>query len=71
MTHDIFLFILDIADSFDVAQYPKSLQKTALDSGLSTTREREERAGTSMGAVESDDRVPHAGPTLQAYLPQP
>lgn len=49
----------------------EKMEKTTLDSGLSTTRETEESTGTSMGAVERDARVPHAGPTLQAYLPRP
>lgn len=49
----------------------EKIEKTTLDSGLSTTKETEEKAGTGMAAVERDARVPHAGPTLQAYLPQP
>lgn len=45
--------------------------KTALDSGLSTTKETEENSGTGMGAVERDVGIPHAGPTLQASMLQP
>lgn len=49
----------------------EKMEKTALDSGVSSTKETEESTGTGMAAVERDARVPHAGPTLQTSLPQP